>query len=200
MAAPAPSAAAKKHARDSKSRFNLGVIYLKTGDYPKARENLLHSLYCHICLHGASDYSDRVASEVAAVREKLGDCYARDPEAEDKAPAVDHYVESRRLLRGVDAAEEGADVEEALERLVEKINDPDLLMRDSRAGTKSRPVPVPEIPMAYLREEAAREKKRREASRSKKRVERRRREEERGVAKSTAGRSAGARRARMFRI
>lgn len=47
----------KKLIKDSKARFNIGLVYLKTGDYAKAQENLEHSMYCYIQLVSLTFYA-----------------------------------------------------------------------------------------------------------------------------------------------
>ncbi|KAL7515403.1 hypothetical protein ACHAXN_013412 [Cyclotella atomus] len=155
-----PGTTTTKHTRDAKSRYNIGVVYLKTGDFTKATENLSHSLYCHLQLHGSESvtYSPEASIAIAGVREKLGDCYASNPEWGDKSLALDHYVEVRRLLQSLNKVE--GEAEQMLERVEEKINDPELLMADSGKGSRERGVPMPEVPAAYLRAQTP--KKRRE--------------------------------------
>ena len=139
--------------RDSKSRYKIGEVYLKTGDYTKAEENLSHSLYCYIQIHGkdSSDYSDEAAIQIAEVRERLGDCYAANPDVQDKCLAMDHYAEVRRLLQNSsDGGDVAGEAKAMLERVEEKINDPELLMSDSGVGS-ARSVPMPEVPASYAK-------------------------------------------------
>ena len=120
--------------KDAKSRFNIGLVYLKTGDYAKAQENLEHSLYCHIQLsgHNAKNYSNDTLVAIASVREKLGDCYVANTAIVDKCLALDHYEESRRLLKSM-APEDAPDiVKEMLERVEEQLKNPELCSGEQR--------------------------------------------------------------------
>lgn len=135
----------KRLAKDAKSRFNIGLVYLKTGDYAKAQDNLEHSLYCHIQLsgHDAKAYSNETLFAVAGVREKLGDCYLGNSAIVDKCLALDHYEESRRLLRGIDPEDAPDKVSEMLERIEEKLKSPELRSGASGGGGSRRPPPAP---------------------------------------------------------
>ena len=138
--------------RDSKSRYKIGEVYLKTGHYTKAEDNLSHSLYCYIQIHGkdTSNYSNEATIQIAGVRERLGDCYAANPDVQDKCLAMDHYVEVRRLLQNSDGGNVVGEAKTMLERVEEKINDPELLTADSGAGS-ARSVPMPEVPTSYTK-------------------------------------------------
>lgn len=111
--------------KDAKSRFNIGLIYLKTGDYAKAQDNLEHSLYCHIQLHGHNgrEYTNDVLFAIAGVREKLGDCYLANPAVADKGIAMGHYEESRRLLGNVAAEDAPDNIKAMLERVDERLQE-----------------------------------------------------------------------------
>ena len=123
-------------AKDAKSRFNIGLIYLKTGDYAKAQDNLEHSLYCHIQQHGhdGREYTNDALSSIAGVREKLGECYLSNPDVVDKGLAMDHYEESRRLLGSVALEDAPDNIKEMLERVDEKL-------RVLSASMPQRPMP-----------------------------------------------------------
>ena len=114
--------------KDAKSRFNIGLVYLKTGDYAKAQDNLEHSLFCHIQLfgHDSKAYAPATLFAVAGVREKLGDCYTANPAATDKVLALDHYEEARRLLRSVDKEDAPESFTGMLDRIEEKLQQPEL--------------------------------------------------------------------------
>jgi len=129
----------KRHMKDAKSRFNIGLVYLKTGDYAKAQENLEHSLFCHIQLsgHSAKCYDNDTIFAVAGVREKLGDCYVANKKIVDKALALDHYEESRRLLKNVDPEDAPANLTEMLQRVEENLKLPEL--RNTAAKKKQAP-------------------------------------------------------------
>ena len=122
-------------AKDAKSRFNIGLIYLKTGDYAKAQDNLEHSLYCHIQQHGhdGREYTNDALSSIAGVREKLGECYLSNPDVVDKGLAMDHYEESRRLLGSVALEDAPDNIKEMLERVDEKL-------RELSASMPRRPI------------------------------------------------------------
>lgn len=130
----------KRLAKDAKSRFNIGLVYLKTGDYSKAQENLEHSLYCHIQLsgHDSKAYSNDVLFAIAGVREKLGECFLVNSAISDKGLAVDHYEEARRLLKSVHEEDATDNIKEMLERVEEKLKSPEL----SSSEVRKRP-PVP---------------------------------------------------------
>ena len=124
-------------AKDAKSRFNIGLIYLKTGDYAKAQDNLEHSLYCHMQQHGhdGREYTNDALSSIAGVREKLGECYLSNPDVVDKSLAMDHYEESRRLLGSVALEDAPDNIKEMLERVDEKL-------RQLYASMPQRPKPT----------------------------------------------------------
>jgi len=127
----------KRLMKDAKSRFNIGLVYLKTGDYAKAQDNLEHSLYCHIQLYGhdAKSYSNDTLVAISAVREKLGDCNLSNTAVVDKCLALDHYEESRRLLKSIDPEDAPDNVSEMLDRVNEKLKSPELSNRSrSRDG------------------------------------------------------------------
>eukprot|EP00584_Thalassiosira_punctigera_P010998 CAMPEP_0172546590 /NCGR_PEP_ID=MMETSP1067-20121228/16320_1 /TAXON_ID=265564 ORGANISM="Thalassiosira punctigera, Strain Tpunct2005C2" /NCGR_SAMPLE_ID=MMETSP1067 /ASSEMBLY_ACC=CAM_ASM_000444 /LENGTH=1109 /DNA_ID=CAMNT_0013333551 /DNA_START=71 /DNA_END=3400 /DNA_ORIENTATION=- len=128
----------KRLIKDAKSRFNIGLVYLKTGDYAKAQENLEHSLFCHIQVsgHDAKAYTNDAIFAIAGVREKLGDCYVANTAIADKYLAVDHYEESRRLLKSVDPEDAPDNLTEMLQRVEEKLKQPDLR---NAAPPKKRP-------------------------------------------------------------
>lgn len=130
----------KRLTKDAKSRYNIGLVYLKTGDYAKAQENLEHSLYCHIQLsgHDAKLYSNESLFNIASVREKLGDCYFANTAIVDKCLAFDHYDESKRLLKSVDPEDAPENVVEMLERVEEKLKSPELC---ASASMRKRPPP-----------------------------------------------------------
>ena len=135
--------------KDSKARFNIGLVYLKTGDYSKAQENLEHSLYCYIQLYGhdAKQYSNDTLCKIAGVREKLGDCYVSNPSG-DKALAMDHYEEARRMLRGLDAEDAPEEVEEMIQRIEGKVKEPGFKRSVSNAGDE-RAAPLPPAPKNF---------------------------------------------------
>ena len=124
----------KRLMKDAKSRFNIGLVYLKTGDYAKAQDNLEHSLYCHIQLsgHDAKAYSNPTLFAIAGVREKLGDCYLANSAIVDKCLALDHYEESRRLLKSIDPEDAPDNVNEMLDRVNEKLKSPELCGKETR--------------------------------------------------------------------
>jgi tetratricopeptide (TPR) repeat protein len=149
----------QKLLKDSKARYNIGLVYLKTGDYLKAQENLEHSLYCYITLYGhdSKQYSNETLAKIAAVREKLGDCYVSNPSG-DKALAVEYYEEARRMLRCLDREDASDEVMEMCERIEEKVKDPKLKGVSSRMGDVSdrsdrsgRIAPLPPVPKSYER-------------------------------------------------
>lgn len=110
-------------AKDAKSRFNLGLIYLKTSEFTKAQDNLEHALYCYLQLHGHDErqYTNDILFAVAGVREKLGECCFENPDSTDKGIGMDHYEESRRLLRSVAAGDAPDNIKNLLESVDEKI-------------------------------------------------------------------------------
>ena len=114
--------------KDAKSRFNIGLVYLKTGDYAKAQDNLEHSLYCHVQLagHNPKLYTNQSLYQIASVREKLGDCYLSNTACVDKGLAVDHLEEAKRLLASVHPEDAPDNVKEMLERVNEKLKLPEL--------------------------------------------------------------------------
>ncbi len=118
----------KRLQKDAKSRFNIGLVYLKTGDYTKAQDNLEHSLYCHIQLagHNPKLYTNQSLYQIASVREKLGDCYLGNTEIVDKGLALDHFQEAKRLLSSVHPEDAPDNVKEMLERVDEKLKLPEL--------------------------------------------------------------------------
>lgn len=133
----------KRMTKDAKSRFNIGLVYLKTGDYSKAQDNLEHSLYCHIQLNGhdARKYDNATLFAVASVREKLGECYLSNDAVIDKCIALDHFEEARRLLKSI-AKEDAPDgVAEAIERIEEQIRKPELKNSAQRQGRSARLTP-----------------------------------------------------------
>ena len=123
---------------DAKSRFNIGLVYLKTGNYAKAQENLEHSLFSHIQLsvHDAKTYTNDTLFSIAGVREKLGDCYLAiaNTAVVDKFRSLDHYEEARRLLKSVAPKDATDDVTEMLERVKEKLRQPELRSTERRNG------------------------------------------------------------------
>ena len=126
---PAPKPVDNKRLqKDAKSRFNIGLVYLKTGDYSKAQENLEHSLYCHIQLAGHDHklYTNEALFGIASVREKLGDCYFNNEAIADKGMALDHYEEAQRLLKTVHPEDAPDNVTEMLNRVNEKLEAPEL--------------------------------------------------------------------------
>ena len=140
----------KKLLKDSKARYNIGLVYLKTQDYAKAQENLEHSLYCYIQLYGhdAKQYSNDTLYKIAGVREKLGDCYVDNPTG-DKALALDHYEEARRMLRGLDREDASEEVAEMAERIDEKVKDRGLKRRGSISAMGDRMAPLPPAPKSF---------------------------------------------------
>jgi len=118
----------KRLVKDAKSRYNIGLVYLKTGDYAKAQDNLEHSLYCHIQLsgHDSKVYTNDTLVAIAGVREKLGDCYLANTANVDKFLALDHYEESRKLLKSIAPEDAPDNVTEMLERVEEKLKSPEL--------------------------------------------------------------------------
>jgi tetratricopeptide (TPR) repeat protein len=141
------SKGSQKLVKDSKARYNIGIVYLKTGDYAKAQENLEHSLYCYLTLYGHDHkkYKSEILYAIAGVREKLGDCYLNNAAIADKSIAMDHYEEARRLLRGLDEDNAPEDVVELYERVDEKVKDP--AMKKLMKGRKSSaPLPPPPPP------------------------------------------------------
>ena len=133
----------KRMVKDAKSRFNIGLVYLKTGDYSKAQDNLEHSLYCHIQLNGhdARKYDNATLFAVASVREKLGECYMSNDAVTDKCIALDHFEEARRLLKSI-AKEDAPDgVAEAIDRVEEQMRNPELKGSAKRQGRSMRLIP-----------------------------------------------------------
>jgi tetratricopeptide (TPR) repeat protein len=130
----------KRLQKDAKSRFNIGLVYLKTGDYAKAQDNLEHSLYCHVQLagHNPKMYTNQSLYQIASVREKLGDCYLGNTAIVDKCLALDHYEEAKRLLESVHPEDRPDNVKEMLERVDEKLKLPEL----SHTGVR-KPAPSP---------------------------------------------------------
>jgi len=130
----------KRLAKDAKSRFNIGLVYLKTGDYAKAQDNLEHSLYCHIQLsgHDAKAYTNDTLFAIAGVREKLGECYLANSAIVDKSLALDHYEESRRLLKSVHADDAEDNLKQMLERVEEKLKSPELSNKQARKAPGPR--------------------------------------------------------------
>jgi len=118
-----PALDSNKLMKDAKSRYNIGLVYLKTGDYAKAQENFEYSLYCHMQLsgHDSNTYGNDTIYTIAGVREKLGDCYVANEAVVDKFLASDHYEESCRLLKCVDPEDAHKNLTEMLERVEEKI-------------------------------------------------------------------------------
>jgi len=148
----------KKLLKDSKARYNIGLVYLKTNDFTKAQENLEHSLYCYIQLYGhdSKQYSNDTLLNIAGVREKLGDCYVSNPTG-DKALAMDHYEEARRLLRGLDQDDAPDEVAEMIERIEEKMKERGLRRRAS-IGYGERAAPLPPAPKSFDGERRRRER------------------------------------------
>lgn len=130
----------KRLQKDAKSRFNIGLVYLKTGDYTKAQDNLEHSLYCHVQLagHNPKLYTNQSLYQIASVREKLGDCYLGNTDVVDKGLALDHFQEAKRLLSSVHPEDAPDNVKEMLERVDEKLKLPDL--RQSAVQRKTPPI------------------------------------------------------------
>jgi tetratricopeptide (TPR) repeat protein len=130
----------KRLQKDAKSRFNIGLVYLKTGDYSKAQDNLEHSLYCYVQLagHNPTMYSNQSLYQIAAVREKLGDCYLGNTAVVDKCLALDHFEEAKRLLASVHPEDAPDNVKEMLERIDEKLKLPEL----SHSGVRKKPPPI----------------------------------------------------------
>jgi len=130
----------KRLQKDAKSRFNIGLVYLKTGDYSKAQDNLEHSLYCHVQLagHNPKMYTNQSLYQIASVREKLGDCYLGNTAVVDKCLALDHFEEAKRLLDSVHPEDAPDNVKEMLERVDEKLKLPEL----SHSGVRKKPPPV----------------------------------------------------------
>ncbi|KAL7513565.1 hypothetical protein ACHAXN_010798 [Cyclotella atomus] len=152
------SAETKNLLKDSKARYNIGLVYLKTNDYIKAQENLEHSLYCYIRLYGhdSKQYSNDTLYSIAGVREKLGDCYVDNPTG-DKALAMDHYEEARRLLRGLDQEDSPDEVAEMTERIEEKVKEAGLKRSSLRQGA-DRAAPLPPAPKSFDGERKKRER------------------------------------------
>lgn len=119
----------KRLQKDAKSRFNIGLVYLKTGDFTKAQDNLEHSLYCHVQLagHNPKLYTNQSLYQIASVREKLGDCYLGNTDVVDKGLALDHFQEAKRLLSSVHPEDAPDNVKEMLERVDEKLKLPELI-------------------------------------------------------------------------
>ena len=132
----------KRLMKDAKSRFNIGLVYLKTGDYSKAQDNLEHSLYCHIQLsgHDSKAYTNDALVAIAGVREKLGDCYLANSAIVDKCLALDHYEESRRLLKSIAKEDAPENVQEMLDRVNERLKSPELC--NSSGEMRRRPPTV----------------------------------------------------------
>jgi len=130
----------KRLVKDAKSRFNIGLVYLKTGDYAKAQENLEHSLFCHIQLsgHDTKAYTNDTLFAIAGVREKLGDCYLANTAVVDKFQALDHYEEACRLLKSVAPEDAPDNVTEMLERVQEKLKQPELRSTERRKPVSAR--------------------------------------------------------------
>jgi len=130
----------KRLQKDAKSRFNIGLVYLKTGDYSKAQDNLEHSLYCHVQLagHNPKMYTNQSLYQIASVREKLGDCYLGNTAVVDKCLALDHFEEAKRLLASVHPEDAPDNVKEMLERVDEKLKLPEL----SHSGVRKKPPPI----------------------------------------------------------
>lgn len=130
----------KRLQKDAKSRFNIGLVYLKTGDYAKAQDNLEHSLYCHVQLagHNPKMYTNQSLYQIASVREKLGDCYLGNTAVVDKCLALDHYEEAKRLLASVHPEDAPDNIKEMLERVDEKLQLPEL----SHSGVRRKPPPI----------------------------------------------------------
>eukprot|EP00804_Cyclotella_cryptica_P016714 CCRYP_002024-RA/>CCRYP_002024-RA protein AED:0.01 eAED:0.01 QI:259/1/1/1/1/1/3/1302/1185 len=147
----ASSTDAQKLTKDSKARFNIGLVYLKTGDFTKAQQNLEHSLFCYLQLYGhdAKKYSNQVLYQVASVREKLGDCYLANTAIEDKCLAMDHYEEARRLLRGLEKEDGREEVVEMHARIEEKMKDPKLKRAHGGLGCGKRTLPLPPPPPSF---------------------------------------------------
>ncbi len=126
--------------KDAKSRFNIGLVYLKTGDYAKAQDNLEHSLYCHVQLagHNPKLYTNQSLYKIASVREKLGDCYLGNTDVVDKGLALDHFEEAKRLLASVHPEDAPDNVKEMLERVDEKLKLPEL----NHSGVRKKPPPI----------------------------------------------------------
>ncbi len=127
----------KRLQKDAKSRFNIGLVYLKTGDYTKAQDNLEHSLYCHVQLagHNPKLYTNQSLYQIASVREKLGECYLYNTDVVDKGLALDHFQEAKRLLSSVHPEDAPDNVKEMLERVDEKLKLPEL--RHTAVRTKT---------------------------------------------------------------
>ena len=128
-----------KLAREAKSRFNIGLVYVRTGNYAKARESLERAQACYLELFGADarTYNRDVLLAVAAVHETLGDCRAAEAATSRGGAAAapsrqwhlspgDHYEEARRVLTTatVNRGEVPDDLAEMLSRIEEKIRAP----------------------------------------------------------------------------
>jgi tetratricopeptide (TPR) repeat protein len=113
--------------RNAKSRYNVALIYIKTGDYAKAQDNLEKSLHCYVQLYGhdGNYYTNDALFAIAGVREKLGECYLANPETGNKSLALDHYEESRRLLGCVapeDAPEKNNDMTKRVDAKIAELS------------------------------------------------------------------------------
>ena len=109
--------------KDAKSRFKLGLVYMKTLDFTKAQDNLEHSMYCYVQLHGhdGQQYTNDVKLAVGGIRENLGDCYTENPSSTDKGLAMDHYEESRRLLESISPNDAPENIDDMLKTVDDKI-------------------------------------------------------------------------------
>jgi tetratricopeptide (TPR) repeat protein len=134
--------------KNAKSRFNIGIVYLKTGDYEKSRENLEHSLHCHTQLagHDTKSYTRETLFAIAAVHEKLGDCYSAKSNISNNSIAVGNYQESRRLLQLIDPEDASDNVIEMLERVGDQLKSPGL------RGIEGRRRPLPQTNDSNSRE------------------------------------------------
>ena len=121
--------------KDAKSRYNMGLVYLKTGDHDKAQYNLELSLHCHMQLYGrdTKSYTNEILLAIAELREKLGDCYLANPAIVDKCLASDHYEESKRLLMDNYSPEDRpCIVIEMMARVEKQLRFPELSSREAR--------------------------------------------------------------------
>ena len=111
--------------KDAKSRFELGLVYMKTLDFAKAQDNLEHSMYCYVQLYGHDglQYTNDVKLAVAGIRENLGDCYIKNPGSTDNGLAMDHYEESRRLLESISPEDTPENIDDMLKTVDGKIEE-----------------------------------------------------------------------------
>jgi tetratricopeptide (TPR) repeat protein len=138
------SAARTNLMKNAKSRFNIGIVYLKTGDYDKAQENLEKSLSCHMQLSGqdVKSYSRDTLLAIAGVHEKLGDCFTANSVVSDKRLALNHYDDARKLLCIVETEDSDAPEHIQMKEMLERVNEQlKLLLPNSmQEGSPRRPV------------------------------------------------------------